>query len=180
MRGRVNWKSAFSEHGVTCLGLCQLLEYPRDRGRFSQKVVNVLAVREDREESMKTLIELPVDGAGSLPMTVGVEIEQAKDADGITDVSRRGKTIPRAARSLGDMLAVIRPVAESFLGSLVGMTNTPDEIGLEFGVSLSADANLVVATTATQANFKVSLTWRERTASAPDTVNGPACPGEKQ
>ena len=40
------------------------------------------------------------------------------------------------------------------------MPDPPDEINLEFGLSLSAEANLVVATTATQANFTVALTWR--------------------
>jgi len=43
------------------------------------------------------------------------------------------------------MLAGIRPVAESFIEGFSGMAEVPDEIGLEFGVSLSADANLVVA-----------------------------------
>lgn len=127
---------------------------------------------------MKYLIELPVDGPDSPPVTVGVEIEQA--ADGIVDVSRRGQVVARAARSLGEMLSVIRPVAESFLGSLANMTDTPDEIGLQFGLSLSADANLVVATTATQANFQVSLTWRRPPVPQPNAENSTVAPQEKR
>lgn len=110
---------------------------------------------------MKYLVELPVRGANGSAHSVGVEIEQA--ADGLVDVSRRGQAVARATRSLGEMLGGIRPVAESFLTSFADMPDAPDEINLEFGLSLSADANLVVATTAAQANFKVALTWR-RTA----------------
>ncbi len=89
---------------------------------------------------------------------MSVEIEQV--ADGLVDVSRPGQAVARATRSLGEMLVSIRPVAESFLDAFVGMANAPDEIGLEYGLSVSADANLVIATTAAQANFKVTLTWR--------------------
>ena len=107
---------------------------------------------------MKYLVELPIGGPVGPPVMVGVEIEQA--TEGLVEVSRPGQAVARATRSLGEMLASIRPVAESFLDGFTGMANPPDEIGLEFGLSLSADANLFVATTATQANFKITLAWR--------------------
>jgi hypothetical protein len=107
---------------------------------------------------MSYLVELPVGVADGSVQVVGVEIEHA--ADGLVDVSRPGQAIARATRSLGEMLVGIRPVAESLLDGFAGMADTPDEIGFEFGLSLSADANLVVATTAAQAHFKVTLAWR--------------------
>jgi hypothetical protein len=48
------------------------------------------------------------------------------------------------------------------------MTPVPEEIGLEFGLSLSGNANLVVASTAAQANFKVTLTWRPTPVQSPE------------
>ncbi|MEU6119777.1 CU044_2847 family protein [Streptomyces sp. NPDC047117] len=57
------------------------------------------------------------------------------------------------------MLDTVRPVAESFVGRFRGPANAPDESTLEFGVSLSAEADVVIASTATAANFSVSLTW---------------------
>lgn len=118
---------------------------------------------------MKYLVELPVGVPGGKEVTVGVEIEQV--ADGLVDVSRPGQVIAHAQQTLGQMLGGIRPVAESFLNGLAGMPDAPDEIGLEFGLSLSADAKLVVATTATQANFKVALTWHRPRTPAPVTEN---------
>lgn len=119
---------------------------------------------------MRHLVELPVGDA----QTVSVEIEQA--ADGLGDVSRAGQVADRATRSLGEMLAGVRPVAESFLGAFAGMASVPDEISLEYGLSLSADANLVIATTAAQANFKVTLTWRTPPASGLEGGSFPAAP----
>lgn len=41
----------------------------------------------------------------------------------------------------------------------VGMGNAPDEMTLEFGRSSSAEADVVIAGTATAANFAVTPTW---------------------
>jgi hypothetical protein len=120
----------------------------------------------EQGDGMGYLVELQVCTAGAPAQTVSVEIEQA--VDGLVDVSRPGQAVARATRSLGEMLAGIRPVAENFLDAFAGMANAPDEIGLEYGLSVSADANLVIATTAAQANFKVTLTWRTPPASVPE------------
>jgi hypothetical protein len=118
---------------------------------------------------MKYLLEIPVASGDRPPVTVGVEIEAT--ADGPVKVSRPGQVVARATHSLGEMLAGIRPVAESFIEGFSGMTEVPDEIGLEFGLSLSADANLVVASTSAGANFNVSLTWHR---PAPGGESAPA------
>ncbi|RVU15925.1 hypothetical protein EOT10_37690 [Streptomyces antnestii] len=114
---------------------------------------------------MKQLVELPVDVKDGKQQTVQVEIEQV--ADGLADVSRSGRLAARAARSLGDMLTGIRPVAASFVEGFSGMDHSPDEIGLEFGLSLTAQADVVVSTTAAAANFKVTLTWKKPAADGP-------------
>ena len=41
------------------------------------------------------------------------------------------------------------------------MTLAPKEIKVEFGVTLSAQADVVIASTATEATFSVSLTWSD-------------------
>jgi Trypsin-co-occurring domain 1 len=122
---------------------------------------------------MKYLVELPVGGMDGAPQIVGVEIEHA--ADGLVNVARPGQVVARAAHSLGEMLAGIRPVAESFVDGFAGMAHAPDEFGLEFGLSLSAEADLVISTTAAAANFKVTLTWR----TAPPTNPASASEGQE-
>ncbi|MEV7930495.1 CU044_2847 family protein [Kitasatospora sp. NPDC088779] len=115
---------------------------------------------------MAYLVELPIGSADGRPDVVRVEIEQA--AEGLVQVARPGQVVARATRSLGEMLAGVRPVAQNFVDGFRGMVNAPDEIGIEFGLSLSAEADVVISSTSAEANFKVSLTWRRTPAGDPD------------
>ncbi|WP_328548166.1 CU044_2847 family protein [Streptomyces platensis] len=105
-------------------------------------------------------VEVPL-GDGS-DESVRVQIREVDET--LVRVGRGGRSIARAERSFGQMLDAVRPVAESFVGRFRGLANAPDEITLEFGVSLSAEADVVIASTATAANFSVSLTWNRRDA----------------
>ncbi|MFD6988502.1 CU044_2847 family protein [Streptomyces sp. NPDC059943] len=101
-------------------------------------------------------VEVPLNDGGD--DVVRVQIREVDES--LIRVGRGGRTVARAERSLGQMLDTVRPVAESFVGRFRGMVNPPDELTLEFGVSLSAEADVVIASTATAANFAVTLTWK--------------------
>ncbi|MFE9427579.1 CU044_2847 family protein [Kitasatospora sp. NPDC006697] len=120
---------------------------------------------------MTYLVELPIGGAGGATELLKVEVEPA-GSDGLVQVARPGQVIARATRSLGEMLAGIRPVAENFVSTFRGMVHAPDEVSMEFGLSLSAAADVVISSTAAAANFKVTLTWHS--ASAGDSGTEPA------
>jgi hypothetical protein len=120
---------------------------------------------------VRYLVELPVGDADGSQQIVGVEIDHT--VEGPVKVARPGEAVKRAAHSLGEMLAGIRPVAESFVDGFADMAVAPEQIGLEFGLSLSAEAKLVVASSSAAANFKVTLTWHPAPAvESPD----PAAP----
>ncbi|WP_371100210.1 CU044_2847 family protein [Streptomyces sp. PU_AKi4] len=93
--------------------------------------------------------------------------------DRLVRVGRGDRSVTRAQRSFGQMLDTVRPVAESFVGRFRGLANAPDEITLEFGVSLSAEADVVIASTATAANFSVSLTWHRNNEGDPGGAAAP-------
>ncbi|MED7928429.1 CU044_2847 family protein [Nonomuraea sp. LP-02] len=105
------------------------------------------------DRSVRT-VEVPVDDGEF----VRVQIREVDES--LVRVGRAANTVVRAERSLGRMLETVRPVAESFVTRFHGLAHAPDEMVLEFGVSLSAEADVVIASTATEANFSVSLTWR--------------------
>ncbi|MGW0366712.1 CU044_2847 family protein [Streptomyces sp. NPDC002990] len=121
---------------------------------------------------MAYLVELPVsvgDGAaGGAVRTDVVRVEVEQTADGLVQVARPGQVVARATRSLGDMLAGVRPVAQNFVESFRGMAQAPDEISVAFGLSLSAEADVVITSTAAQANFTVTLTWNRPPADGQD------------
>ncbi|WP_089726440.1 CU044_2847 family protein [Candidatus Thiosymbion oneisti] len=53
----------------------------------------------------------------------------------------------------------IRPAAQALLDSLREL-NTPEEIGLEFGLKFNAKAGAVIASVDSEATFKVSIKWK--------------------
>ncbi|MCY9787719.1 hypothetical protein KIK06_27960 [Nocardiopsis sp. EMB25] len=116
------------------------------------------------ERSVRT-VEVPLDGSGG--ETIRVQISEL-DND-LVRVGRGDRSIARAERSFGQMLDTVRPVADNFVGRFRELAHTPDEITLEFGLSLSVEADIVVSSTAAEANFSVSLTWnRDDGVGAPD------------
>ncbi|WP_306316499.1 MULTISPECIES: CU044_2847 family protein [unclassified Streptomyces] len=116
---------------------------------------------------MAYVVELPVGAGGDRAAeSVKVTIEEAP-AEGLVQVARPGQVVARATRSLGELLSGVRPVAANFVETFGGMVNGPDEICLEFGLSLSAEADVVISSTAAQANFAVRLTWDRRGSEAP-------------
>jgi len=99
------------------------------------------------------LVEVPIgDGA-----TVSVAVREVDE--GVVRAGRPGQVIARASRTLEDMVAGLRPVAETFVAQFRGMVDAPDELTVQFGVVLSAGADVVIASAATEANFAVTLNW---------------------
>jgi len=49
---------------------------------------------------------------------------------------------------------------------LRSIEDPPDEIGINFGVQLSAQTGSFIASVAAEANFTVSMTWRRGTAQS--------------
>lgn len=107
-------------------------------------------------------VEVPVGEAGDA--FVRVQIHEVDES--LVRVGRGDRHIVRAQRSLDAMLDTVRPVAESFVGRFRELAHAPDEISLEFGVSLSAEADVVIASTSTVANFSVTLTWNRADGGA--------------
>jgi hypothetical protein len=106
---------------------------------------------------MKRLVEFPSD-SGDLIL---VEVEDSELADGAT---RRGlsssSVVERAQTSFEDALEKAQPMASGLVSKLRGIADSPDEVQVEFGLSLSAQAGVVLMAGANAgANYKVTLKW---------------------
>lgn len=102
---------------------------------------------------MKKLIKFEMEGQ---PVYVEAEVSESDD---MQRVSRGGQNEPEKAKSrFADAVAGIKPAAELMLNALQEM-NTPDEIGLEFGLKFTAKTGVVFASADSEATFKVSLKW---------------------
>ncbi|MEU3778177.1 CU044_2847 family protein [Streptomyces sp. NPDC032472] len=120
-------------------------------------------------EQLVRTVEVPLQDGGD--DTIRVQIREVDES--LVRVGRGGRAVTRAERTFGQMLGTVRPVAESFVGRFRQLADAPDEITLEFGLSLSAEADLVIASTATAANFSVSLTWNRPDTGGTAVENAP-------
>ncbi|QDV51013.1 CU044_2847 family protein [Gimesia fumaroli] len=106
---------------------------------------------------MTQILEIPTAAGDSIL----VEVRQPESRE-----HRAGtKTlIEKSTTTLETMLTKIRPLADAAVSAMQG-TGT-DEMTLEVGVNLSLDGNVVFASVSTEANFKVSLTWKGQTKAS--------------
>lgn len=88
-----------------------------------------------------------------------VLVEIAGDAPEISPVSRAGDMIESAGVSLSSALGHVRNAASVVLTQFKNMADRPDEVEVEFGVRLTAEAGAVIAKTSVDGHLNVTLRW---------------------
>ncbi len=105
---------------------------------------------------MKQLVEFPLEVGG----TILVEVDEPDDAGKTARVARGGKkTIEKANQNFEKALDSVKPTANAVISKLRDLIEQPGEIGVEFGIKLSAESGVVIASAGIEANFKVTLRW---------------------
>lgn len=70
----------------------------------------------------------------------------------------------RVSQAFEDAISRVRPAAEVIVAQLHNLATAPDEVQVEFGLTLSAATGAFIAAAGTAANFKISLTWHRPAA----------------
>jgi len=111
---------------------------------------------------MKQLIEFPLEDGG----TILVEVD-APEGPGPVPAMRGGPGTPeRTGQTFEAALDRIRPAAQTIIQKLRALHDPPDEIEVEFGLKLNAQAGAFIAAAGTEANYKVTLTWKREEKKA--------------
>lgn len=95
-----------------------------------------------------------------------VEVTDA-ERGGMQRVGRSAEEDKKAAKRFKEALEHVKPAAEAVLNAFKEM-NTPDEIGLEFGVKFSGKVGVMLASVDSEATFKVSLKWSNTPKPKPE------------
>ncbi|KAA9149136.1 hypothetical protein FPZ12_043835 [Amycolatopsis acidicola] len=88
-----------------------------------------------------------------------VLVEAADDDPGIERVGRARDVVTEASETLKQAVDRVRPAVSTVLDGLRELPRPPESIKLEFGIKFTAEAGVVVARAATEANFKVTVGW---------------------
>ncbi len=102
---------------------------------------------------MKRMLEVELEGEE----TILVEIEETEET-GITRATGGSRT-GTAKVPFEQAIGKIQLVAKKLIGTLGDLAQRPDQIAVEFGFKLGGKTGVIIASTQTEANFKVRLTW---------------------
>lgn len=111
---------------------------------------------------MKRLIEFPLEDGTSIL----VEIDEPEPEGGVVRAARPGEVVARAQQTFSEALDKVKPAASTIIQKLRGLSDPPDEIEVEFGLKLSAEAGAFVAAAGIDANYTVTLKWRKAPSPA--------------
>ena len=109
---------------------------------------------------MKRLVEFGLADGGQLT------VEVDNDDPGVERASLVDDVFLRSDASLERTLDQIRVAAGMALDRLRGMTESPHQIELEFGIRLNAEAGAVIARTQAEGHITAKLTWNGRGGAA--------------
>jgi len=109
---------------------------------------------------VKRLVEFPSENGD----VIMVETEDLGSTNGTT---RRGLSssavVERAQTSFEEALEKAQPIATGLIGRLRNIADSPDEVQVEFGLTLSANVGVVlVAGGSAGANYNVRLKWNKK------------------
>lgn len=105
---------------------------------------------------MKQLIEFPLEDGESIL----IEVDEPEAAGGVVRAGRPGEVVARAGQTFESAMDRIKPAARVVIAKLRSLSDPPDEIEIEFGLKMSAEAGAIVAVAGAEANYKVTLIWK--------------------
>ncbi len=99
--------------------------------------------------------------------TVLVEVDEpTQEASGEETAAFKSWREPEEAeQTLDEALENVKPAADILLSKLGELAVRPDETMIAFGVKLTVKSGAVLASAGVEANFNVTLTWRDNTAA---------------
>jgi hypothetical protein len=106
---------------------------------------------------MRNLIRFELEQGGS----VIVEVED-REPQGSPKVGRGGNLIAESRVKFEQAIDSIKPAATVLIAKLKEISDSVDEIGIEFGITLNSETDAFIARAGMEANFKVTVSWKRR------------------
>jgi hypothetical protein len=145
----------------------QLIEYPLSGGGSILMEVEAPQHYVNPTEFVRISEALKARRGQALVGEIAVERPKViQQAVKITEPRKGGEKAKRmvvvAQQTFEESIERIKPAAAMIVEKLRGLHETPDELSIEFGIKATLDAGIVVASAGGEANFRVTLTWKDR------------------
>ncbi len=112
---------------------------------------------------MKEIIPFDLEGS---PVYIEIEDSGERSSGEERLGGRKKDGNDKAENRFTDAISRVKPAAEAVLKTFSEM-NTPEEIGLEFGIKFNTKVGAVFASVDSEATFKVSLKWKNKPENKP-------------
>ena len=90
---------------------------------------------------------------------VVVEAEELHPAR-VTRGGRQDGVVEKADRTFEAAIERVGPASAVLVERLRSLADQPEEIEVEFGVKLNAEAGAIIARTSGEANFRIAVRWK--------------------
>ena len=89
------------------------------------------------------------------------EIALPAESAGESEASRIRNIATKASHTFQESIESIKPALNVLIKGLDKISDRPDEISVEFGLKVNAQVGAVIAASGVEANFKVTLNWKQ-------------------
>lgn len=104
---------------------------------------------------MADIVEFPLDDGGMLR----VQAATADMAESDLGLASPGERLGRASETLESALSAVTPALKTVTGQLRALS--PDDLSVEFGLTLTAESGIMVAKGGAEVHFTVKVGWRQ-------------------
>jgi hypothetical protein len=105
---------------------------------------------------MKRLIEFTTEDSD----IIIVESYDSVSEGGRVQVGSVTDIAEKAQKTFESAIEKIRPAASILISKLKDMSQSPNEVRVEFGIKLSAQAGAIITSAESEATFKITLSWK--------------------
>ena len=92
------------------------------------------------------------------------EADEKENFDGLVNIGDNAAEtiVVKAEKTFDNAMESVRKVSSSVISKIKNIADSPDEIQVEFGISFTASAGVVISKVETEAHMTLTLSWKKK------------------
>ena len=120
---------------------------------------------------MARLVAFPLEDGTSIYIEVDEKLPMPKPKPEDELIGRTDEIAAKASKKFEDALNAIKPVANAVINKVKSLNEPADEVGVKFGIKMSAELGAIIASGSGEVNYEITLKWdnKEKNQKASST-----------